>query len=120
MDKLKAKIALWFVKFGIMIYESEPAYVYSDSDIEILTKLLVCDDGGGAYLSEFYNNKESTPYFLIDKKPKLEPPGIVVKQVGDTFEIKVTNMNASQIVSVVRELEKCALDLMKRDAGMQK
>ena len=39
MDKLKAKIALWFVKFGIMIYESEPAYVYSDSDIEILTKL---------------------------------------------------------------------------------
>jgi len=58
--------------------------------------------------------------FMNQDKPEQPKPGIVVKQVGDTFEIKVTNMNASQIVSVVRELEKCALDLMKRDAGMQK
>lgn len=39
MRKLKARIALFFVKFGIMIYESEPAFMYNEEDVDNLTRL---------------------------------------------------------------------------------
>lgn len=39
MKKLKAWIGLKIITFAIMIYESEPAFMYSDDDVENLTKL---------------------------------------------------------------------------------